>query len=247
MKDAVKAEFKKLLSVRSTYVLTALVLLFISFIAFYVEGWRLKPGELTNPGLLNGDVFGALSLSIFGAVIAILMVTHEYRYNTIIYTLASTNRRSRVLWAKAIVISCYALVLTALICAISPILSYWGVHAAGHNLAAQAIYYKDDIWRGLFYGWSYGLIGMIIALIVRVQAGAIVALFVIPAIIEPLLSQLLNKNAVYLPFTALSQVAGNGSINGATSSAGQGALVFLIYLAVAWLAAWYLFLKRDAA
>lgn len=246
MIPALKSEFKKLLSVRSTYILTILVLLFICFIAFYVEGWRLKPGPLADPGTLNSDIFGALSLSIFGAIIAILLVTHEYRYNTIIYTLTGSNSRSRILLAKAVVISCYALVLTALISVISPLMSYLGVHAAGHSLVAQSIYYKDDLWRALFYGWSYGMIGLILALIIRVQAGAIVALFVTPAIVEPLLTQLLNKNAIYLPFTSLFQVIGDGASNGTTATPERGALVFLIYLIVGWAITWYLFLRRDA-
>jgi len=246
MMASLKSEFRKLLSVRTTYIITAGVLLFVGFIAFYVEGWRLKPIELAKPDQLSSDVFGALSLSLFGAVIAILQMTHEYRYNTIIYTLTSSNSRSRVLLSKFIVISCYALFLTTLISLLSPIATYLGVHAAGHSLVPQHLYYKDLIWRSLFFGWSYGMIGLVLATIIRSQVGAIVALFITPAAIEPLLTQLLNAKAVYLPFTSLGMVTGGETVKGASITPERGALVFLIYLVISWLVAWYLFLRRDA-
>ena len=246
MIPAIKSEFRKLLSIRSTYIITALVVLFVAFIAFYVEGWRLKPLELHEPQQLASDVYGALSLSIFAAVVAILSMTHEYRYNTIIYTLTSNNNRSKVLASKIVVISCYALFLTVIIGILSPLATYLGVHAHGHELVPQTIYYKDVIWRSLFFGWSYGMVGLLLATLIRLQAGAIVALFVIPAVIEPLLSQLLNKNAVYLPFSALSQLVGGGAVGGGSLAPGKAALVFSGYLVLGWLITWIFFLKRDA-
>jgi ABC-type transport system involved in multi-copper enzyme maturation permease subunit len=247
MIPALRSEFKKLLTVRSTYIVTALVLLFMCFIAFYVEGWRLKPSDLHNPMMLTSDVFGGLSLSIFSAIIAILLVTHEYRYNTIIYTLAGSNSRSRVLAAKVIVVSCYALFLTVLLGIISPVASYLGVHAAGHSLVPQTLHYTNIIWRSLFYGWAYGMAGLLLALLIRVQIGAVVAVFILPGLVESLLAQLLNKNSVYLPFTALANVIGDTGVKDISISPARGALVFAGYLAVGWIVAWYLFLRRDAS
>jgi ABC-2 type transport system permease protein len=247
MIPTLKSEFKKLLTVRSTYIVTGLVLAFLCFIAFYVEGWRMKPNMLHDPNTLASDVFGGLSLSVFGAIIAILLMTHEYRYNTIIYTLTSSNSRSRVLLSKVIVVSCYALFLTVLIGVISPVASYLGIHAAGHSLVPQTLHYSNIIWRSLFYGWAYSIAGLLFAVIIRIQVGAIVALFVIPGVVESLLAQLLNKNSVYLPFTALTNVIGDTGIKNITISPAKGAAVFAIYLAVGWIIAWYLFLKRDTS
>jgi ABC-type transport system involved in multi-copper enzyme maturation permease subunit len=237
----------KLLTVRSTYIITILIIAFVSFIAFYVEGWRLGPKDLLDAGQLSSDVFGALTLSVFGAVIAILLMTHEYRYNMIIYTLTSSNSRSKVLLSKIIVISVYALFLTAFIGILSPIASYLGVHAHGHTLAPQTLHIGNLIWRSLFYGWSYGMIGLLFAALIRVQVGAIVALFVIPTAIEGLLTQLLKHNSVYLPFTAQSEVIGNQGFGAYTPlSPGRAAMVVTLYLVIGWLIAWVLFMKRDA-
>lgn len=247
MKPALKAEFKKLLNVRSTYVITLFVLILIGIISFYANGWRLKGGDLNNPSQLYNDILGALHLTIFGAVVAILQMTHEYRYNTIMHTLTSSNSRSRVLLAKIITISCYGLALSLLIGVLTPALTYLGVHAAGHQLVHQTIYYKELIWRGLFFGWAYAVTGLLLAALIRIQSGAIVALFVLPAFIEPLLGQLVNKSAGYLPFAALDQVIGDKTEHGTQLSPAKAALVFLIYLAVGWVITWYLFLRRDAA
>ena len=171
MKSELKSEFRKLLSVRSTYIITFLVVAFVCFIAFYVEGWRLKPAQLADTGQLASDVFGALSLSVFGAIVAILLMTHEYRYNTIVYTLTSSNSRSKVLLSKVLVMSCYALSLTAFIAVLSPVMTYLGVHAHGHVLAAQTLHYGNLVWRSLFYGWSYGLAGLLFATLLRSQVG----------------------------------------------------------------------------
>lgn len=247
MIPTIKSEFRKLFSVRSTYIITFFVIAFLLFIAFYVEGWRLRPEQLNDPKQLASDVYGGMTLMVFGAIVAILSMTHEYRYNTITYTLSSSNSRAKVLVSKIIVVSCYVIGLSILVGILSPVATYLGVHARGHALVPQVLYYKDLIWHSLFFSWSYGMIGLLLATIIRQQPGSVAALFILPAVVEPLLSQLLNKNAVYLPFAALTQLVGDGAVGGGRLSPGKAALVVLVYLAVGWAVAWSLFLRRDAS
>ena len=243
-----KAEFRKLLTVRTTYVFTFLVTAFVIFIAFYPEGWRLAPAQLHDPTQLSSDVFGALNLSIFGAIVAILLMTHEYRYNTIMYTLTSSNSRTKVLFAKFVTISVYAIFLTVLISVLSPLMSAWGVALHGHVLVPQTLHYGNLIWRSLYYGWGYGMAGLLLAVLTRNQVASIVTLFLLPSLGDLLLSLLLKHNTVYLPFGALNQVLGSGQSdpNLGTLTPAKGAFVFTIYLVVGWLVAWILFLRRDA-
>jgi ABC-type transport system involved in multi-copper enzyme maturation permease subunit len=249
MMAALKSEFRKLLTVRSTYIITALVIVFVALISFYFEGWRLDAAALRDPTQLAGDVTGALNVTVFGAIIAILLMTHEYRYNTIMYTLTSSNSRSKVLLAKFVTISVYALFLAALVGVLSPTLCYLGVHAHGHALIPQTIHYGDLAWRSLFYGWGYGMAGLLLAVLTRNQVASIVALFLIPDVVEQTLGYLLLKhNTVYMPFSALTQVI-NGPSTGPTGSnlsPAKAAGVYCIYLVVGWIVAWILFLKRDA-
>lgn len=242
-----KAEFRKLFTVRSTYVISGFALLLIMFLAFYVGGFRLTTAELQNPLLLAGDVTSAAStVGIFVALIAILLMTHEYRYNTIMYTLTSSNSRSKVLFAKFLALGSFAVVFMLAIAILSPAMSYLGIVAHGHTLGPQTVHYGDLLWRSLFFGWGYGIAGLLIAALVRNQVGAIAALFVVPGAIEQLLGLLLKHNAQYLPFMSLGSVISSNVSGSGGLSPSRAALVFTGYLIIGWIIAWLLFLRRDA-
>ncbi|MGH7142211.1 MAG: ABC transporter permease [Candidatus Saccharimonadales bacterium] len=250
MISTLKAEFRKLLTIRSTYIITGLVIALVIFVAFYVEGWRVAGGPIVHsPTLLSSDVLGGLSVTVFGAIVAILAMTHEYRYSTIMYTLTSSKSRSRVLLSKVIVISVYALVLATIVAILSPLMSDLGIHAAGGTLVHQTLNVWDLAWRSLFYGWGYSMAGLLIAVIARNQVASIATLFLVPDLAESLLSLLLKNSTIYLPFTSLNEVIGASSHSQLVTTSltpSKAALVFAGYLIVAWVIGWVLFLRRDA-
>ena len=244
---ALKAEFRKLLTVRSTYILVGVAILFILFYAGYIEGYHLAGKDLLNPHLYNDDIVGALTSlpMIFGAIVAILLMTHEYRYNTIMHTLTASNSRSKVLAAKFIVITVFALAMTAVIGALSPLVSALGIHLHGSTLVPQELHLSSIVWRSLFNGWAYIMTALLLAALIRNQIGAIVSLFAIPTL-EQVLSLLLKHDSVYLPFIALNAVLSNPEPRIGTITYGRAAGVVTIYLVVGWIIAWVLFLRRDA-
>jgi ABC-2 type transport system permease protein len=247
MKAAVKAELRKLLTVRSTYFIIAFLFLLLGIFGFYVSGWHMSRVDLLNPEALAHDVTDAVNtISVFIALIAVLLFTHEYRYNTIMYTLTSSNSRSKVLAAKIIVIGGFALIFTALFAVLSPLISLLGIHAHHLTLAHQTLHYSNLAWRTLFFGWGYAMVGLVLAALIRSQVGTIAALFIAPSTVEGLLGLLLKKNVVYLPFSSLHAVIGIYDNQGSNISPSHAALVFLGYLLVAWAIAWMLFLRRDA-
>lgn len=246
MITALKSEFRKLLTVRSTFIISGFVTALVIFIAFYLEGWRLDPKSLQDPMQLSSAVTGALSITIFGAIVAVLLMSHEYRYNTILHTLTSSNSRTKVLIAKFVTVSVYALVLAVFIGVVSPLMVSLGVHAHGHTLVPQTLHYSNLAWRSLFYGWGYAMAGLLLAALLRNQIAAIVSLFLIPSLGENLASLLLKHNTVYLPFSALNNVIGNTDPRTGMISPAKAAGVYCIYLVVGWIVAWALFLKRDA-
>lgn len=247
MIDAIKAEFKKLFSVPSTYYLTGVVIVLELIFGFYVSGWRISNSGLHMSSTLAGDVTGAISIvSIFAGLMAVFLFTHEYRYNTIMYTLTSSNSRTKVLVAKILVVSCFAVAFTAIFGAMSPLLSIIGIDLHHLKLVPQVFNYNTLIWHTLFYGWGYSMAALVIAALVRNQIAAIVILLIAPETIEGLLGLILKKNVVYLPFSSLHQVIGQGMNYNSSISAARGALVFGCYLIVTWLIAWILFLRRDA-
>ena len=267
MIPALKSEFKKLLTVRSTYVISLIFLLLVGFLAFYVDGFKDAPTQVHSTLdqakaslFLAGNITQiANTLSVAGAVIGLLLLAHEYRYNTIVYTLTASNRRSKVLASKILAVLAYVFVYSLLSAAIALGLMVAGAAAAGHSLPHQDISYLTFLAKTVFTAEGFAMVGLLFIALIRNQVGAIAAVFIIPNTVEGLLSLLLKQNSVYMPFTALQQVvqppvingviAGHSRTHDATTgylSAPRGALVFLAYLVFGWVIAWYLFLRRDA-
>lgn len=236
------AEFRKLLTVRSTYFISILAILLSAFFSFYLSGFRATGEDGLNPFHLMGEINGTIGiLPLFGALVAILLIAHEYRYNTIMYTLTSSNSRSKVLLAKFIVVTVYSVSFVLVGVVLSTLAMYLGLSIKNITLVDQIVYWKDVLWQGLFYAWGYGITGLLLGFLFRHVVGSIATLFLFPSTVEPLLGLLLKENAKYLPFTSLGYLNNPGPL-----SAGKAALVFGAYLAVGWIIAWILFVRRDA-
>jgi ABC-type transport system involved in multi-copper enzyme maturation permease subunit len=258
MMPTLRAEFKKLFTVRSTYVVSLTVLLFVGgLISFYGQGYKTDPSEL-NSLFLAGTVQVVSSvIAIAAAVVALLLLAHEYRYGTIVYTLVNSNSRSKVLAAKIITVLVFVFGLSLIVTSVSLGLIVAGVAAAGRTLPHQDINVFVYLIKSIFLCEGYALVGLLLAALVRNLVGALVILLIVPNTVEGLLSLLLKHNSVYMPFTALSQVvrppvlavaANTKNPLGDTGylSPTKGALVFLVYLVAGWIITWYLFLRRDA-
>jgi len=240
---ALKSELRKLLTVRSTYIIVLLSLVLEVFFAFYATAYHASLGDAQNPRLLAGEATDAISvLATLGALVGVLLVTHEYRYNTIVYTLSSSRSRSRVLFAKLIAISCFAIVFAAVASMLAPVLAALGWHVRGVQIVHQDFHVWNLLWRTVLVGWGFAMFALILAFIIRIQVGAIAALFLIPGTVEQLLGLLLKTNQVYLPFSSLNAV-----INPTNKlSATHAAIVAAVYVIGGWFVAWLLFLRRDA-
>src|SRR5579863_2328529 len=111
MISAIKAEFLKLLTVRSTYFIVLISFAIVALVAGYGNGYRIDSFRLHNPGILANE--SGNSIIFVGAILALaglLLLAHEYRYNTILYTLTSSNNRAKSLAAKIVVVSVFAVI-----------------------------------------------------------------------------------------------------------------------------------------
>ncbi len=243
----IKAEFRKLLTVRSTYVITAICLAFTILIAFYALGYRLTAVEASGSNALADSPHAVIQfVGLLLGLVGILMITHEYRYNTIMYTLTAARRRWQTLASKIIVITTFAVVVGAAITIISPYLTKFGVNLRGTQLAPQDLPLGTIVLKSMLYCWGCAMFGAIIATLIRVQAGAIVIYLLMPLLVENILVLLLKDNTKYLPFTALSHVVRDGPVSAGALSYTQTVLVVLSYIVVGWLVTLVLFNKRDA-
>lgn len=257
MTASIKAEIRKLLTIRSTYILSGLALAYMIFYNFYVVGFKFgrsgsSIASLHNPHWLMTEVTRAGSVIapiLFASIIAVLLMAHEYRYNTIMYTLTSSNSRNKTLAAKVLAITGFSIIFSILVALISIGLAKIGLHLHHVTTGPQVFYYKEFLTRIIFVGWAYGMVGLLLAVLFRNLVASVVSLLLLPATIEPLVALMLNANQQqYLPFTALTGVLNNGleKIGPNLISAGRSAVVVLIYVIVAWTIGWIMFNKRDA-
>jgi ABC-type transport system involved in multi-copper enzyme maturation permease subunit len=246
MLAAFRSEVRKVLSLRSTYIILAFSLAMELLFAFYLTGWHTTPEALMSGNFLSSQVVSAVNaLGLFAAIVAILLVTHEYRYNTIVYTLTANKSRTQVLLAKFLTVSVFAILFTALFGLLSPLLSLLAIHIRGLELGSQDIHLWSLAWRTLLAGWGYIVLAFILAVIIRIQVGAIVALFLIPATVEQLLGLVLKQNQVYLPFSSLNILLDVQAQGNHISYARAGS-VLVAYIIIGLLISWLLFTKRDA-
>jgi ABC-type transport system involved in multi-copper enzyme maturation permease subunit len=244
MLPIIRAEFRKLLTVRSTYAISGFALVLVGFIAFYgmgYKGWAaLQPSSALQEHLLN-----AISIyQVFAAIVAMLLITHEYRYNTIMHTLTISNSRFKVLLAKIIVATIYGAAFTLIGLALTGLEIAAGVNLGGHGLGVQHLDIYSLLWRSLVFTCGGVLVGLVFGFLSRSIVFALTAFFIIPSTIEPLLHLLLKVNENYLPFTVQGQIIAPGGPGAYSALASAG--VFLAYLASAWVIAAVLFIRRDA-
>ena len=263
MMNLLRADFKKLLSVRSTYGVLLVALALIGVGAFYGEGFKdvanTVPGPAASIFLAGTITKFSTFISIFAGITALLLLAHEYRYNTITYSLTATNSRSKFLTAKIITVFIYTLIFATVLSAYGLVMTVLGTHFSHHVLPHQDINYLTYAAKSIYDAEGYALAALVFVALIRNLVGAFAAFLLVPGPVEGLLSLLLRQNANYLPFTALSEVVqppvialknvppahmSDNSLN--AFSAVKGAWVFLIYLVIGWAVAWYLFLKRDA-
>lgn len=254
MLATIRSELRKILSVRSTYVIGVLALLLVGgLFSFYVEGFWGGSGSAAGVGnefALREIVMNSFStMSIFIAIIALLQVVHEYRHNTIMYTLTASNSRTKAFLSKVLVLLGFCVGFAIVITIVSVSLYLLGISIRGISLPPQTIDWTNVISRGLFYNLAYASIGIFIAYLSRNIAAAIAILLIFPTTVEPLLGLLLKSKAIYLPFAALEKVImieGSPALVQGELSVSKAIAVSTAYLVGGGLITWALFLRRDA-
>lgn len=249
MIPALKAEFRKLLTVRSTYFIVIVSFAIVALVAGYGNGWRAATQQLNNPGLLANEAANSmLFVGIILALAGLLLLANEYRYNTILYTLTSTNNRAKSLLAKLLTITVFAIVVCVCITFFTPICTIVGAHLAGKNLVPQTFPIWQVVRQCLFVGWGYAMYAFILTAIIRSQVGSIVTFLLVPLIGEHIIIAIFKSSGNYLPFNNLQAVVNSVLEKGNQSSisVAHGATVACIYIAVGLVASFILFSRRDA-
>ncbi|HVS79318.1 MAG TPA: ABC transporter permease [Candidatus Saccharimonadales bacterium] len=248
MTPTLKAEFRKLLTVRSTYFLGLIGLIIAGGICFYA-GFSDHPAA-TATSLADTIDFIPTIAALFAGIVLLLQFGHEYRYGTIIYTLTASRSRSQVLLSKIVVAAFYILFYSLLMMVVCFGLVHAGLLIGGNTLPHQDINYLSYVAKTVAYDECYALTALLFVSLIRNMQASFVAFFIIPGTLEGLLSLVLKSHSVYMPFLALAQIIVSPTDKSIPSTGSlsplRGLLVFLAYFLVAWAISWYLFLRRDA-
>ncbi len=252
-----KSEFRKIFTIRSTYIVSLVALAFIVLTCFYVIGYKDSEMNEVHKWLLAGAITQISNIiSVFGAIIGLLVMSHEYRYNLVVYTMTASNSRSKILISKILSLLVFIFFFSVILGAIALGLIYLGAVVAGHTPVHQEISYLTFFGKLVLYCELWAMVGLLFITLIRHQMGAFVVLFIVPNIVNGIFAQLLKHNAVYLPFNAINEIIKAPELipkNGVPTPAEFGsltppraALLFGSYLLLGWAVAWILFLRRDA-
>ena len=249
MKTAIVYEWRRLWSVRATWIMSFVYLGFTALLG----GGPLFLGDSsmgiqTWKGLYStsGNVLCLVMLS----VVASQFFGHEYRYGLIRLTLSEFPARERVLIAKTLVLGVYVTLMTfvgwavlGLVGALAP-KGTITTSGAGLNINGGQ---PSDLWQVLIYGFAYCLLAMAITMITRNLAMGIVIPLLMATLIEGLVqlfSQLAKGKLDWL-VNVLPFSNGNEWLTKAPDSPNAG-LIFAAWIIGTYLIATMSFFKRDA-
>lgn len=265
MTGALRYEITRLRTLRSTWWLLGLSLLVTAIVAFIVA-WVARSNELGISGLSialsAGAEFSGIPIpAVFAGLVGAFAFGHEYRYGTIRPALSAVPSRSKLILAKFIVTSLWALLLAALGVGVAYLTV---LLVPGHELLEGTLEWEPvgRVAVGfVILVMLWNLAGLSFAGLFRNLPVAIVMLLVIPLVVEGVLFGLLNFVPAledlswlskYLPFgagTALVTTIDPTELGGPDFDVPtplQGGLTFAVFGLVLFLLCWLLFRRRDA-
>ena len=253
---ALRSEFTKLRSVRSTYwTLLALVLVSIGI------GAAISAGSANQPHRA-GDGFDATQVSLIAffelgqlviAVLGALAITSEYSTGMIRTSLTAMPRRGTVYAAKAAVFGAVALVVSLVTSFLAFFVGQAILHGTVHATLSQPDVLRAIVGSALFVT-VVGLIAFGVGAIIRHSAGAITTvigmMFIIPIIVQVLPQTWRYDLIRFLPDSAgrvisITVMPSGGEVYHMWSAWPQFA-VTAVYAVVLLAIGAYLFRKRDA-
>jgi hypothetical protein len=255
---ALQAEWTKLRSLRSTWILVSLaILLSIGFSALIAltsglthDNWNDSVREAFDPVLTtnSGSLFGCIFLIVLG----VTAVSSEYSSRMIRTTLIGNPRRLQVFAAKTIVVAALGLVITAIsipgmFLVSQPIFSHYGLETASITDSDTSRILGRIILTQML---NYALIPFAIAWLLRSAASAIavsLGFLWLPWMLGPVLPTWAKENVVrYLPDVAANSLSGITRA-GSPEYLGQSPAIVVIALWVTGLlaAAAFILNRRD--
>ena len=253
--DAVRSEFTKIRSTRSTYwTLLALIVVTVGIGAIATAGTASHPQGITKASLdatqqsLAGLYVGQLVIAVLGA----LTITSEYSTGMIRTSLAVQPRRGVVFAAKALVFAAVSLVTGLVACFASFFIGQAILSSHHLNVTLGDPNVLRAVIGGALFLTACGMLAYGLGAILRHTAGAITAaiglLFVLSILVNFLPQSWQNNVDKWMPAIAGAQIWTTKASSGGPHlfSAWPGFAVLATYAVVAMIAGAVLFRSRDA-
>ena len=253
--DAVRSEFTKIRSTRSTYwTLLALIVVTVGIGAIATAGTASHPQGITKASLdatqqsLAGLYVGQLVIAVLGA----LTITSEYSTGMIRTSLAVQPRRGVVFAAKALVFAAVSLVTGLVACFASFFIGQAILSSHHLNVTLGDPNVLRAVIGGALFLTACGMLAYGLGAILRHTAGAITAaiglLFVLSILVNFLPHSWQNNVDKWMPAIAGAQIWTTKASSGGPHlfSAWPGFAVLATYAVVAIVAGLVVFRTRDA-
>lgn len=268
---ALRYEWVRIRTIRSTYWLSVIALVFgigLAFLASMGTSFAFdSPHPPSGSDVENLGPAIATQFAVFGApyfvayilaMIAVFAWGHEYRHGMIRATLTALRSRTGSWIAKFVVLSGWCLVVVLLTCLGSALAGWLWLRDDGVSFASADM--GKTIARALVYTLVFICIAAAFTSLIRNQTAALVLLFLWPLAIENVIALVMqvvpglrdhSDVTRFLPFTAgdriLSQPPGSSSsLFGEQLSSIGGLVIFGGLTVVLMAASLLLFRRRDA-
>ena len=273
MIDALRFEWVRITTVRTTYWITGIAILIGVGLSFLIsmgtsieasdQGLDAQEVEFLAPAVITQFAAGAgpYLVAYILVVIGVLAWGHEYRHGMIRATLTAHGSRSRVWAAKYLVLGAWvgAAVLTILL--LSTFVGWVWLNDNGVSFGGQVTW--EQVARTTAYTVIFVWIGAAVASLVRNQTASLVAVYLWPLVVEALLGLILRlipgmdfleDISKGFPFNAGDRIirtteigrAFDEAFGGAQLSTGAGFAIFGGFCAGLMGLSYLLFLRRDA-
>ena len=252
LKQVVKSEFFKIVTLRSSTVMltiTVLAALLIDVLTTHHDLHRY-PAYYNGFDATQESLTGLMAAVLTGGVFGALLITGEYASGTIRTTLSAAPRRGLLLAGKLLVTAVY----TALFCELLSFACFFlGEAILAGGGAPSATLSSHGAFRAVFMtGLCIALMALMsfgFGLIFRSTAGAIAAFVGVMFVLELVMHGIAPGGQKFLPTTILTEsVTSTVAVHGpgsTTVSPAAGLLLMVLYAGISIAVGAGLFLRRD--